>query len=162
MDFANFLPTHRCPPYAKVVSLLNQTVSQWPKGAAMLTGNRGIYTIKLWDKAKGLQLIGKKRRVCLRRWERFNNLAQSLYQQQMYLYAENFLTGKNKLRIDLDQGKDIPRDFHMQVETETGRSLTVSLRLFFTKISLITAGNARNSMLGTAPSSSQRRRRKHR
>ena len=60
INFANFLPTHLCPSYNKVVSLLNQTVSQWPKGAAMLTGNRGIYTIKLWDKAKAFQLIGKK------------------------------------------------------------------------------------------------------
>ena len=174
INFANFLPTHLCPSYNKVVSLLTQTVSQWPKGAAMLTGNRGIYTIKLWDKAKAFQLIGKKvefayegekskkivkvaitekpsykrytnpKYVTIMGFERspadqISNAGIDRTLQQFGsiivptadVYAENFLTGKKKLRIDLDQGKDIPRDFHMQVETETGRSLTVSLRLFY-------------------------------
>ena len=59
MDFTAFLPTHLCPTYAKVVSLLNQTVSAFPKGAAMLTGNRGIFTIKVYDKSKANNLVGK-------------------------------------------------------------------------------------------------------
>ena len=53
LDFTAFLPTHLCPTYAKVVSLLNQTVSAFPKGAAMLTGIRGNFTIKLYDKSNG-------------------------------------------------------------------------------------------------------------
>ena len=174
LNFANFLATHLCPSYTKVVSLLNQTVSKWPKGAAMLTGNRGIFTIKLFDKAKAFDLIGKKveffyegeksrksvkvaitekpsyqrytnpKYVTIMGFERrpadqISNASINKTLQQFGkiivptedVYAENFLTGKKKLRIDLDQGKDIPRDFHMQIESETGRSLTVSLRVFY-------------------------------
>ena len=47
------------------------------------------------------------------------------------VFAECFLTGKKKLRVDLNKGKEIPRDFHMQAETPTGRTLTVSLRVFY-------------------------------
>ena len=60
LDFAAFLPTHLCPTYGKVVTLLNQTVSAWPKGSAMLTGNKGIFTIKLWDNSKAEGVLGEK------------------------------------------------------------------------------------------------------
>ena len=60
LDFAAFMPTSLCPSYSKVVTLLNQTVSSWPKGSAMLTGNKGIFTIKVYDKSKAQGLLGKK------------------------------------------------------------------------------------------------------
>ena len=47
------------------------------------------------------------------------------------VYAESFLTGKKKLRLDLNNGKQIPRDFHAQVETEAGRLLTANLRVYY-------------------------------
>ena len=174
LDFAAFLPTHLCPNYSKVVTLLNQTVSQWPKGAAMLTGNRGIFTIKLFDKEKGEKLLGKKVEFFYegdrstasvkaeikvkQRYQRYQNPkyvtitgfdrwpAEQLTNDQIDstmqqfgdiivptqdVFAENFLTGKKKLRIDLNKGKEIPRDFHTLLVTPTGRSLTVTLRLFY-------------------------------
>ena len=60
LDFSAFLASHLCPKYTKVVSLLNQTVTQWPKGSAMLTGSKGVYTIKVWDEKKGEKLLGQK------------------------------------------------------------------------------------------------------
>ena len=62
LDFSSCLPQHLTPKFDKVVSLLTQTVPQWPHGSAMLTKeNRGgVYTIKVWDKSKGEKLIGKK------------------------------------------------------------------------------------------------------
>jgi len=174
LDFAAFLPTHLCPNYSKVVTLLNQTVSQFPRGAAMLTGRNGTYTIKLWDKSKAEKLIGKKVEFFYEgdrstasvkaeiqekvRYQRYQNPkyvtimgfdrwpAEQLSNDQIDntmqqfgdiivptqdVYAENFLTGKKKLRIDLNKGKEIPRDFHMQWQTPTGRALTVSLKLFY-------------------------------
>ena len=174
LNFANFLSTHLCPSYSKVVSLLNQTVSQWPRGAAMLTGNRGVYTIKVWDKTKGEKLIGQKveyfyegersktsikvaikekpsyqryvnpKYVTIMGFDRSpaegitNDNIDKVMQQfgdiivpTQDVYAENFLTGKKKLRIDLSKGKEIPRDFHMLWETPTGKPLTVSLRLYY-------------------------------
>ena len=173
LNFANFLATHLCPPYSKVVSLLNQTVAQWPKGAAMLTGYKGIYTIKLWDEEKVKHLLGQKveffyggesssrsvkvpitKKPIRKRYTNpkyvtitgFDRVAEEITNSEVdkvlqqfgtiivptqEVFAENFRTGKKKLRIDLDQGKDIPRDFHLQYKTELGRTLNASLRLFY-------------------------------
>ena len=60
LDFGAQLPQHLVPGYNKVVSLLTQTVLEWPKGAAMLTReNKGIYAIRIWDKSKAEKLLGK-------------------------------------------------------------------------------------------------------
>ena len=140
----------------------------------MLTGNRGIYTIKLWDKVKAEKLIGQKveyfyegerskasikvtitEKPSYQRYhnpkyvtimgfdrspaEKITNASIDKTLQQFGdiivptqdVYAENFLTGKKKLRIDLNKGNEIPRDFHMLFETETGKSLTVSLWVYY-------------------------------
>ena len=47
------------------------------------------------------------------------------------VFAENFLTGKKKVRIDLNKGKEIPCDFHVLFETATGKSITVTLRVYY-------------------------------
>ena len=174
LDFTAFLPTHLCPTYTKVVSLLNQTVSAFPKGAAMLTGNRGIFTIKVYDKVKAKDLVGKavqyfyegeksnkfvkvviQEKVRTQRWTKpryvtlmgfdrepadtlSNNKVDKLLSQfgtviepTQDVFAENFLTGKKKVRIDLNKEIDIPRNFHIQVELASGRNLTVSLRVYY-------------------------------
>ena len=145
LNFADYLPTHLCPSYTKVVSLLNQTVAEWPKGSAMLTGNRGVFTIKLWDKSKGEKLVGKKveyfyegeastksvkqekptylryvnpKYITLVGFERTpadllidDNIDRVLKEfgtiinTTQDVFAENFLTGKKKLRLDLNKGK---------------------------------------------------------
>ena len=174
LNFAAHLTTHLCPSYSKVVSLLNQTVSQWPKGSAMLTGNKGIFTIKLWDREKAEKLKGQKVeyfyegekskksvKVAITeksRYHKYNNPkyitimgfdrspGELLTNEKMDnimlqfgdiidptqdVYAEHFLTGKKKIRLDLNKEIHIPRDFHVQVESESGRSLTVTLRVYY-------------------------------
>ena len=174
LDFTIYLPTHLCPNYSKVVSLLNQTVAEWPKGSAMLTGNRGVFNIKLWDKEKAKKLLGKKVVYYYEGDKSKENVKVTIKEKPSYLryenpkyitvmgfdrspadlltneqldkileqfgtiidptqdvFAESFLTGKKKLRLDLNKGKEIPRDFHAQVETPTGRSLTANLRVYY-------------------------------
>ena len=174
LDFAAFLPTHLCPSYGKVVTLLNQTVSSWPKGSAMLTGNKGIFTIKVYDKQKAQGLLGKKVeyfyegdkskkniKVSIKEKEKFFRYVNPKYitlmgferspadlltnekidailkqfgdiiEPTQDVFAESFLTGKKKVRVDLNKEMDIPRDFHVQVESLTGRQLTASLRVYY-------------------------------
>ena len=60
LDFGAQLPQHLTPGYNKVVQLLTQTVAEWPRGSAMLTKeNRGVYSIKIWDKVKAEKLLDK-------------------------------------------------------------------------------------------------------
>ena len=174
LNFAAFLATHLCPAYNKVVSLLNQTVTQWPKGSAMLTGYKGIYTIKVWDKKKGEKLLGQKvkyfyegdkstksvtvtikvkptfqryvnpKYITITGFDRSpaelltNEKIDSILGQfgkvivpTQDVFAESFLTGKKKLRLDLNKEKDIPRDFHVLVDTPGGKTLTATLRLYY-------------------------------
>ena len=174
MDFTAFLPTHLCPTYGKVVTLLNQTVPAFPKGSAMLTGNKGIFTINLWDKSRAEGVLGEKVeyfyegdkskksiKVTIKEKERFFRYVNPKYITLMGfekspadmltnekidgilkqfgdiivptqdVYAESFLTGKKKVRVDLNKDKDIPRDFHVQVESPSGRPLTASLRVYY-------------------------------
>ncbi|MCH2389498.1 MAG: hypothetical protein MK234_02335 [Nitrospinales bacterium] len=174
LDFGAHLPKHLVPPYGKVVSLLTQTVSEWPKGSAMLTKeDRGIYAIKIWDKSKGEKLLNKK---IVYHYDEAKNKKVSVTIQQKPIfkryvnpkyvtlmgfnaspadqikndqidkiletfgeiivptedvYAEIFMTGKKKLRIDLNKGKDIPRDLHIQFDGESGQAFNISLRSFY-------------------------------
>ena len=47
------------------------------------------------------------------------------------VFAENFLTGKKKVRIDLNKEIDIPGNVHVQMELASGGNLTVSLRVYY-------------------------------
>ena len=61
IDFSQHLPKHMIPPYRKMVSLLTQTVPEFTRGAAMLTqGRNGQFHLKVYDKIKGNQLLGRK------------------------------------------------------------------------------------------------------
>ena len=175
LDFGAQLPKHLVPGYNKVVSLLTQTVSEWPKGAAMLSKeDKGVYGIKIWDKARGEKLIGKNityyyegekskknitvfiqekpkflkyirpKCVTMTGFNRFpldqisneqidkilENFGQILIPTQD-VYAELFLTGKKKVRIDLNQGKDIPRDLFAEFVNDSGKKYSVTLRCYY-------------------------------
>ena len=175
LDFGVHLASHLCPTYNKVVTLLTQTVKEWPKGSAMLTkADRGIYNIKVWDKARGQLLVGKKvefyyegdksnKKVVVPIEERPKNLrytnpkyvtlvgferfpANMMTNEQLNgilgnfgdiivptqdVYAEIFLTGKKKVRIDLNKGEDIPRDLFAEFTTEEGKKYEVTLRTYY-------------------------------
>ena len=61
IDFSAVLPEHLTPNFNKVVSILTQTLPDFPRGGAMLTKERkGLYSIKVYDKAKAENLLGKK------------------------------------------------------------------------------------------------------
>ena len=61
IDFTQSLPQHLAPNFDKVVSLLTQTVKEFPRGSALLTrGRKGVFEIKIWDKTRGEKLLGKK------------------------------------------------------------------------------------------------------
>ena len=61
IDFAAFLPQMYLPTYDKVISLLTQTVPDFPRGGAMLTRvGKGVFSIKVYDKTKAEKLLGKK------------------------------------------------------------------------------------------------------
>ena len=61
LDFSTVLPEHLTPNFNKVVTILTQTLSDFPRGGAMLTKERrGVYAIKVYDKTKAEKLLGKK------------------------------------------------------------------------------------------------------
>ena len=61
LDFSKHLPEHLTPSFDRVVTILTQTLPEWPRGTCLLTKERkGIFGIKLWDKSKGETLLGKK------------------------------------------------------------------------------------------------------
>ena len=47
------------------------------------------------------------------------------------VYAEIFLTGKKKVRIDLNKGEDIPRDLLVQFTTAEGKNLQATVRNYY-------------------------------
>ena len=153
IDVGSFLPKHQVPSFNKMVSLLTQTCPEFTKGAAMLLrdNQRGIFTIKVWDKKKGKNLQGKKidyypeegkskkkvslvmeEKIQTKRYnnpkyltmvgfqrypnnqlsnDQINNILKqygTIIEPTDDVYAEVFMTGKKKARIDLDKGKDIP------------------------------------------------------
>ena len=175
LDFNAHLATHLCPSYNTVVTLLTQTVQEWPKGSAMLTqAGKGVFNIKVWDKARGEKLLGQKveyyyegdkstKRVEVRIEEkpvylRYTNPkyvtmvgldrfpANQMTNEQIDnilgkfgdiiiptqdVYAEIFLTGKKKVRIDLTKGQDIPRDLFVQFTTDQGKKYEVTVRNYY-------------------------------
>ena len=175
LDFGAQLPQHLVPGYNKVVSLLTQTVLEWPKGAAMLTReNKGIYAIRIWDKSKAEKLLGKSityyyegekskknvivtiqekpkfhkylnpKYVTLVGFHRFpldqikneqidkllENFGQIIIPTED-VYADVFLTGKKKVRIDLNLGKNIPRDLFYEFSNDAGKKFSVTLRCYY-------------------------------
>ena len=61
IDFAAFLPQMYLPTYDKVISLLTQTVPDFPRGGAMLTrAGKGVFSIKDFDKTKAEKMLGKR------------------------------------------------------------------------------------------------------
>ena len=175
LDFSSHLPQHLTPSYDKVVSLLTQTVIEWPKGAAMLSrAERGVFTIKVWDRSRGEKLLNKKieyfyegdkssKKVSVKIVEKpkflrytkpkyvtitgFSNFpADQMENEQLDrilenygtiiiptqdVYAEIFLTGKKKLRIELDKGKEIPRDLFADFTSQEGKKHSVTLRCYY-------------------------------
>ena len=175
LDFSAHLPEHLTPSYNKVVSLLTQTVSEFPRGAAMLTKERkGVFVIKVWDKSKGEKLLGKKveyyyeeeksnKKVTIFIQERSKSMrfvnpkyvtmtglnffpASQVTNEQLDkilsnfgeilvptqdVFANIFLTGKKKVRIDLTKEKDIPRELFVEFESEAGKKHSTSIRCFY-------------------------------
>ena len=174
IDFSQHLPKHLTPGYDKVVSLLTQTVSEWPRGSAMLTReNKGIFSIKLWDKTKAEKLVGKKiefyyegdksakkvtvtiedkpkflkyqnpKYITMTGFNRFPAEKVSNEQLDQILknygdiivptqdvFADLFLTGKKKVRIDLNKGMDLPRNLFIEF-SDSGRKFSTSIRCFY-------------------------------
>ena len=175
LDFGSQLPEHLTPAYNKVVSLLTQTVPEFPRGAAMLTKEKkGIFAIKIWDKSRAEKLLNKKveyyyeegksnKCITVQIQERaksmrfvnpkyvtmtgFNffpasevandqldkilgNFGEILVPTQD-VFAEVFLTGKKKARIDLTKGKEIPRELFIEFVTPTGKKHSTSVRCFY-------------------------------
>ena len=175
LDFGSQLPQHLTPSFNKVVSLLTQTVSEWPRGSAMLTKeDKGIFAIKVWDKVKGDKLLGKNvvyyyegdksskkvqitfqekpkylkyinpKYVTMTGFHKFplNQINNEQIDKVMQnfgkiivptqdVFADIFLTGKKKIRIDLDQSKDIPRDLFVEFISEAGKKHSVTLRCYY-------------------------------
>ena len=175
LDFGAHLPSHLCPSYNIVVTLLTQTVNEWPKGSAMLTkNNRGCFTIKAWDKARAEKLIGKKveyyyegdksnKKVEVKIQEKTNSMryvnpkfitiigfdrfpANQMTNEQLDnilgnygdviipvqdVYADIFLTGKKKTKLDLNKGKDVPRDLFAEFKTAEGKRYEITLRCYY-------------------------------
>ena len=175
LDFSAHLPQHLTPSYDKVVTLLNQTVTSWVKGSAMLTrGQKGVYIIKVWDKLKGEALLGKsvdfyyegdkskkKVQVFIQEKPKFhkynnpryvtmigfsNSPADKIENSQIDkvlenfgdiiiptddVYADIFLTGKKKARVDLKEGKNIPRDLFVEFTSDDGIKRSISVRCFY-------------------------------
>jgi hypothetical protein len=175
IDFSAHLAKHLCPSYSTLVTLLTQTVQEWPKGSAMLTNSgKGVFNIKVWDKARGEKLIGKKieyyyegdkstkhvevkieekpktlrftnpKYVTLVGLDRFpaNQMTNEQFDNILGqfgdiiiptqdVYAEIFLTGKKKVRIDLNKGLDIPRDLFAQFTSEEGKNYNVTVRNYY-------------------------------
>ena len=175
LDFSSHLPEHLTPGYDKVVSLLTQTVPQWPRGAAMLTRERkGIFNIKIWDKSKAALLLGQKveyyyegdkssKKVSVKIQERPKNMryknpkyvtmmgfdrypAEKISNEQLDtilsnygslivrtqdVFADVFLTGKKKARIDLNKDLDIPRDMFAEFSGEDGKKFSITIRTYY-------------------------------
>ena len=175
IDFGAHLPKHLVPSYDKVVSLLTQTVAEWPRGSAMLTKeDKGVYAIKIWDKAKAEKLLNKKFEyyyeetksnkkvtVTIDQKPKFTKYVNPKYVTLMGfntspadqlkneqidrilsgfgeiivptedVFAEIFMTGKKKVRIDLNKGKEIPRDLHIQFDSEAGKTFNITLRSYY-------------------------------
>ena len=61
LDFSSHLPQRYLPSFDRIVSLLTQTVPDFPRGGAMLTRQgKGTFVIKVYDKTKAEKLMGKK------------------------------------------------------------------------------------------------------
>ena len=175
LDFGAQLTEHLAPSYNKVVSLLTQTVPEFPRGAAMLTKEKkGVFGLKIWDKSRAEKLLNKKvvyyyeegksnKNITVEIQERpksqrfvnpkyvtmvgFNFFPASEITNEKLdkiltnfgnmivptqdVYAEVFLTGKKKVRIDLTKGKDIPREFFFEFESENGKKHSTSIRCFY-------------------------------
>ena len=177
LDFGAHLPKHLCPNYNQVVSLLNQTVVEWPKGSARLVkGDKGVFNITVWDKERAAKLKGKKidyfydepsnkkvsvkiqekpkthrytnpKYVTMVGFERFpcDQLTNSQIDNQLKhfgeliietqdIYAKDcdiFTTGKKKARIDLNKGKDIPRDWMIEVTPDSGKKISATIRCYY-------------------------------
>lgn len=178
IDFSVVLPENLSPNYNQVVTLLNQTVANWPKGSAVLTrGRKGVFNIKIWDSEKGKKLVNQKLQyyyegdksqkfVTVKIVEKpkflrfqnpkyvtlvgFESFPASLISnaeldgflgnfgtiinptEDVFAMGEIFTTGKRKLRIDLDKGKDIPRDLHVEfTSAHNGEKYKARLRSFY-------------------------------
>jgi len=185
LDFSAHLPEHLTPSYNKVVSLLTQTVLEFPKGGAMLTKERkGFFVMRVWDKSKGEKLLGKK--VIYYYEEGKSNKSATIFIQERAksmrfdnpkyvtmtgfnffpagqitnkqldnilsnfgdilvstqdVFAEVFLTGNKKVRIDLNKGKGISRELFWNLKQKQVRN-TVPQSAVFIKGNLTSVKSA--------------------
>ena len=175
LDFSSHLPQRYLPSFDRIVSLLTQTVPDFPRGGAMLTRQgKGTFVIKVYDKTKAEKLMGKKieyyyegdksqkkvsipiqerkkkdqyvnpKYITMTGFDRFpaeqisneqidralSNFGKILVPTQDVYGGDIFLTGKKKVRLDLDKGEDIPREFFIEFSTN-GKKFNTSIRVFY-------------------------------
>ena len=174
IDFSQHLPKHMIPPYRKMVSLLTQTVPEFTRGSAMLTqGRNGQFHLKVYDKIKGNQLLGRKidyfpeegknhmisipiqenkpsqryknpKNITMVGFDRYpaNQIENAqlddilkhhglIINRTEDIYSEVFLTGKKKVRMDLCNGSEIPRNLHIEFTNQDGYKRSATIRTYY-------------------------------